>query len=127
VPGESGTLGHAELVHVETGEELDLLFGLNDRPQDGRDVSWVWDADFEDIAPWIRQATCFGERAEEMALRLKYAGVDEGCLTIASRTDEALDHALRAGRAVYALTNYTSMLGLRETITDRGLAPRYWR
>ena len=57
------------------GAQLDLLGVLNDRTADGRDVSWVWDADWEIIAPHVRRLTCAGTRAAELALRLKYAGV----------------------------------------------------
>ena len=56
--------------------ELDLLAILNDRIADGRDVSWMWDADFELLAGRVRRVTCAGTRAAELALRLKYAGVD---------------------------------------------------
>ena len=59
---------------LEDGEH-DVLAVLNDNIADGRDVSWVWDADFEVLAPRVRRATCSGTRAAEMALRLKYAGV----------------------------------------------------
>ena len=56
------------------GEDLDLWLALNDRIADGRDVSWIWDADFELLAGAARRVTCSGTRAPEMALRLKYAG-----------------------------------------------------
>ena len=56
-------------------EELDVLAILNDRVADGRDVSWVWDADFEMLAGRVRRVTCAGTRAAELAVRLKYAGV----------------------------------------------------
>ena len=56
-------------------EELDVLAILNDRTADGRDVSWVWDADFEMLAGHVRRVTCAGTRAAELAVRLKYAGV----------------------------------------------------
>jgi len=55
---------------------LDLLAVLNDNTADGRDVSWVWDADFELLAGRVRRVTCAGTRAGELAVRLKYAGVD---------------------------------------------------
>ena len=58
---------------LEDGQ-VDLWLALNDRIADGRDVSWIWDADFELLAGRVRRATCSGTRAEEMALRLKYAG-----------------------------------------------------
>ena len=54
---------------------LDVLAILNDRIADGRDVSWIWDADFELLAARVRRVTCSGTRAAELALRLKYAGV----------------------------------------------------
>src|SRR5207244_12334248 len=60
---------------LEPGEHV-LLGVLNDNIADGRDVSWIWDADFELLAPRVRRATCSGTRAAELALRLKYAVVD---------------------------------------------------
>ena len=57
------------------GGELDLFGVLNDRIADGRDVSWVWDADWETLAPHVARMTCSGTRAAELALRMKYAGV----------------------------------------------------
>ncbi len=56
------------------GAGVDLWIALNDRIADGRDVSWVWDADFELLAGRVRRVVCAGTRAPEMALRLKYAG-----------------------------------------------------
>ena len=61
---------------LEPGEH-DLLAVLNDQIADGRDVSWVWDADFEVLAGRLRRVVCSGTRAAEMAVRLKYAGVPE--------------------------------------------------
>src|SRR5262249_1937410 len=58
------------------GDGIDLWIALNDRIADGRDVSWVWDADFELLAGAVRRVVCAGTRAPEMALRLKYAGWD---------------------------------------------------
>src|SRR6202035_1419357 len=60
---------------LEHGEH-DLLAVLNDNIADGRDVSWIWDADFELLSGRIRRITCSGTRAAELAVRLKYAGVD---------------------------------------------------
>ena len=59
---------------LEPGE-LDVLAVLNDNTADGKDVSWVWDADFELLAGRVRRITCAGTRAAELAVRLKYAGV----------------------------------------------------
>ncbi len=54
-------------------QAVDLLAVLNDNIADGRDISWVWDADFELLAGRVRRVTCSGTRAAELALRLKYA------------------------------------------------------
>src|SRR3954447_8648787 len=64
--------GANEVLRTLTLEEgsIDLWLALNDRIADGRDVSWIWDADFEVLAGRVRRATCSGTRAEEMALRL---------------------------------------------------------
>jgi UDP-N-acetylmuramyl tripeptide synthase len=109
---------------LEPGEH-DLLAVLNDHAADGRDVSWVWDADFETLAGRLRRVTCSGTRAEEMALRLKYAGVPAERLTVEPVLTTALDRALadRAGdRRLVAVPTYTAMLELRELLVARGVA-----
>jgi lipid II isoglutaminyl synthase (glutamine-hydrolysing) len=106
--------------------QLDLWLALNDRIADGRDVSWIWDADFELLAGRVRRATCSGTRAEELALRLKYAGVDAE-LAVERDLEASLDAAVRAGdgRPLYALPTYTALLELRDLLARRGLAPRW--
>jgi UDP-N-acetylmuramyl tripeptide synthase len=113
---------------LETGE-LDLLAILNDRTADGRDVSWVWDADFELLAGRVRRAVCAGTRAAELALRLKYAGVPDDRLEVVTGLPAALDAALghaEAGR-LFVLPTYTALLELREELTARGHVAHFWR
>ncbi len=74
---------------IEPGEH-DLLGVLNDNIADGRDVSWIWDADFELLEGRVRRVTCSGSRAAELAVRLKYAGIDPDRI----RVQPALDLAL---------------------------------
>ena len=107
---------------LEPGEH-DLLGVLNDKTADGRDVSWVWDADFEVLAGRVRRVTCAGTRAEELAVRLKYAGVAEDRIVVERDLGRALDAAAAAadGR-LYALPTYTAMLELRELLARRGVA-----
>jgi lipid II isoglutaminyl synthase (glutamine-hydrolysing) len=101
---------------LEDGEH-DLLCVLNDNVADGRDVSWIWDADFEVLAPRVRRATCSGTRAAEMALRLKYAGMAADRLAVEPDLGTALDRALGDGDgALYALPTYTAMLALRDAL-----------
>jgi UDP-N-acetylmuramyl tripeptide synthase len=108
--------------------ELEVLCVLNDRTADGRDISWIWDADFEILAPRVRGVTCAGTRAAELALRLKYAGVPAERLHVISSVPQALDRALEAaqGSRLFALPTYTALLELRQELAGRGHAPRFW-
>jgi lipid II isoglutaminyl synthase (glutamine-hydrolysing) len=120
--------GANEVLRTLTLEDgrLDLWLALNDRIADGRDVSWIWDADFEVLAGRVRRATCAGTRAEEMALRLKYAGVDAG-LAVERDLERSLDRAVAGaeGERLYALPTYTALLELRDLLARRGLAKRW--
>ncbi|HUB76007.1 MAG TPA: MurT ligase domain-containing protein, partial [Solirubrobacteraceae bacterium] len=106
----------------------DVLALLNDRDADGRDVSWIWDADFEGFAAGVRRVTCGGSRAAELALRFKYAGVPAERIAVEPRVGDALDAALARSeaRTVYALPTYTAMLELREVLRQRGDAASSW-
>jgi lipid II isoglutaminyl synthase (glutamine-hydrolysing) len=107
---------------LEPGEH-DVFAVLNDNIADGRDVSWVWDADFEVLAGRVRHATCSGTRAAEMALRLKYAGVAPERIAVVPDLSDGLDRALHDGDGrVFALPTYTAMLALRDVLVDRGAA-----
>jgi UDP-N-acetylmuramyl tripeptide synthase len=107
---------------------LDLLAILNDRIADGRDVSWIWDADFELLAGVARRITCSGTRASELAVRLKYAGVDERLLHVDHNLGTALDGALAAAAShqVFALPTYTALLELRAELGRRGHVDSFW-
>jgi lipid II isoglutaminyl synthase (glutamine-hydrolysing) len=111
---------------LEDGE-LDLWLALNDGIADGRDVSWIWDADFEVLAGRVRRAVCSGTRAEEMGLRLKYAGIGEEAIVVDRDLAGSLDSALRGAESesVYALPTYTALLDLRDMLARRGLAKRW--
>lgn len=103
--------------------EIDLLAVLNDNIADGRDVSWIWDADFELLAGGVRRVVCSGTRAPELALRLKYAGIDEDRLEVVDALDEGLERVLTGAAPdarLYAMPTYTAMLALRELLAQRG-------
>jgi UDP-N-acetylmuramyl tripeptide synthase len=107
--------------------ELDVWVALNDGIADGRDVSWIWDADFELLAGRVRRVTCSGTRAEEMALRLKYAGVSAEP-RVERDVGRSLDLALADGAdgaPLYALPTYTALLELRDLLAARGAAARW--
>jgi lipid II isoglutaminyl synthase (glutamine-hydrolysing) len=110
------------------GAEIDLWVALNDRIADGRDVSWVWDADFELLEGTVRRVTCAGTRAPEMALRLKYAGWPEDRIEVEPEIEASLDRAVaKAPSRLFALPTYTALIELRKLLTARGLAREFWR
>ena len=110
-----------------SGARLDLWVALNDRIADGRDISWVWDADFELLAGRVRRVTCAGTRAPEMAVRLKYAGVDQAAIEIEEAIDRSLDRAVSSSSGrLFALPTYTALLELRTLLARRGVARAYW-
>ncbi len=107
---------------------LTLWFALNDNIADGRDISWVWDADFELLSGHVGNVVCSGTRAAEMALRLKYAGWPEQDLTVVRDIDRSLEVVLEDGpERVFALPTYTALLELRELLADQDSATRYWQ
>jgi UDP-N-acetylmuramyl tripeptide synthase len=106
---------------------VDLLFLLNDRDIDGRDVSWIWDGDLESLAGSVRSVTCGGARGADIAMRLDYAGVPIEAIELVEGIEAALDRALaRAEQELLVIANYTAMLDVRELVAEQGFAPRYW-
>jgi UDP-N-acetylmuramyl tripeptide synthase len=116
-------------LRLEAGEGgLDLWIALNDKIADGRDVSWVWDADFELLAGAVRRVVCAGTRAPEMAVRLKYAGWPVEAIEVEADVESSLDRALSGEPSrLFALPTYTALLELRKLLAKRGLAEDYWR
>ncbi len=109
------------------GRPKQLLVALNDRIADGRDVSWIWDVDFELLAGHVQGVVTAGTRAAEMAMRLKYGAVGGERLEVAGSIDAGLDRALAGGEGpVYLLGTYTAMLELRAVLERRGVVRPYW-
>jgi len=99
----------------------DILCVLNDRIPDGRDVSWIWDVDFETIPPSV-EVTVSGDRVYDMAVRMKYAGVKEKNLHIYADVSQAINqsiHSLKKDRVLYVLATYSGMLEVRGLLTGR--------
>ena len=106
-----------------------LVVALNDRIADGRDVSWIWDVDFEPVLEGAEHIVVSGERAAELALRFTYAGFPRERLELVSDLQVALDRGLEltpTGGELAVLPTYTAMLELRAIATERGLTRPYW-
>ena len=105
------------------------IIALNDEIADGRDVSWIWDVDFEPLLERLDTVIATGERAAELALRCKYAGVPDERVIVLPSLEVALDRGLGAvppGGELCVLPTYTAMLALRRIVNDRGYARPYW-
>ncbi len=105
------------------------VVALNDDIADGRDVSWIWDVDFEPLIPALDRLVASGSRAEELALRFKYGGFDEERIEVVRELEQALDRGLEltpAGAELVVLPTYTAMLALRDVVARRGLVQQYW-
>jgi len=104
-----------------------FLIGLNDRRADGTDVSWIWDVDFERLRGRARVVVPAGNRANDLAVRLKYAGVDAlQPETDPARAIDALIESTPEGETAHLLCTYTAMLDLRAELVRRGWAKPYW-
>jgi UDP-N-acetylmuramyl tripeptide synthase len=107
-----------------------VLIAINDLIADGRDISWLWDVDFEMLRDRARAIVVTGIRAEDMALRLKYAGVDASRIAVEGEGGQALERArllLRDGERLYILPTYTAMLHLRKILTRKGYVRGFWK
>jgi lipid II isoglutaminyl synthase (glutamine-hydrolysing) len=105
------------------------VIALNDAIADGRDVSWIWDVDFEPLLAGLDRLVATGERAAELALRFKYGGLDPEAIEVVPALDRALDRGLELvppGGELVVLPTYTAMLALRKIVADRGFARPYW-
>jgi UDP-N-acetylmuramyl tripeptide synthase len=112
---------------VDLAHGRNFLIGLNDRKADGTDVSWIWDVDFEQLKGKAKTVIPAGSRAHDLAVRLKYAGVDaEPPQTDPGQALDALIKSTNEGDTAHLLCTYTAMLDLRAELVRRGWAQPYW-
>src|SRR5437868_4188370 len=95
---------------IEAGAPRTLVVALNDAIADGRDVSWIWDVDFEPLFDGLERLVATGERSAELALRFKYGGLDESRIEVVPELGRALDRGLELtpdGGELVLLPTYT--------------------
>jgi lipid II isoglutaminyl synthase (glutamine-hydrolysing) len=119
---------------VTSSDARNVLIAINDNDADGRDVSWLWDVDFEMLADARSEEkidappfTVSGIRAQDMAVRLKYADLPVG--PVIPDREEAIKSALQAtppGETLYVLPTYTAMLEIRKTLSEMGYTHPFW-
>jgi UDP-N-acetylmuramyl tripeptide synthase len=107
-----------------------VLIAINDLAADGRDISWLWDVDFEMLRDRARVIVVTGIRAEDMVLRLKYAGVAPDQIMLEKDWWRALARgraALGDGDRLYVLPTYTAMLQIRDLLARKGYVRGFWK
>ncbi len=123
--------GANEVVHtlLEGGAPSLLVVALNDAIADGKDVSWIWDVDFEPLLGRTERLIASGDRAAELGVRCVYGGLPEDALDVEPSLERALDRGLElttpAGELV-VLPTYTAMLELQRIVAERGWSKPYW-
>ncbi len=110
-------------------QDYRLVLCLNDRMADGHDISWIWDADYEQIAenPHLKNIFVSGDRAEDLQLRLKYAGCREEQITLCKDNHQLVDRMKEGNLPCFILPNYTSMLALRKLLSDATGGTDFWK
>lgn len=110
-------------------EPFNLVICLNDRGADGTDISWIWDADFEGLAKLgarIGEVVVSGDRAQDMRVRIKYAGIADEHIRVERDYERLVDWIERQEKPVYLMPTYTAMLELRQTIIHRCGGTDFW-
>jgi UDP-N-acetylmuramyl tripeptide synthase len=114
---------------VEGGAPRVAVVALNDAIADGRDVSWIWDVDFEPLLAGLDAFVATGSRAAELALRFAYGGMPRERIEVVPSLEAALDRGLELtppGGELTLLPTYTAMLALRKLVASRGHVANYW-
>ena len=99
-------------------EAKNLLIVLNDRIPDGRDISWIWDVDFEMI-PQSAKLTLSGDRVYDLGLRIKYAGLKYALETDFAKAIKQAAGATKTGEKLFTLATYSAMLDIRKIISGK--------
>lgn len=114
---------------TNTTEPLLFVACLNDRAQDGKDVSWIWDVDFEQLAAMGDKLTgvyVSGVRAEDLAVRFKYAGIPVEKICVYKDYGALLTACLAQDKPVYMMPTYTAMMNLRDKISKTYGFREFW-
>lgn len=111
-------------------DDFTMILSLNDNAADGRDISWIWDVDFNNIFEKsnVKDIYVTGKRCYDMAIRVKYEGVGDRKIKIIENEDydKLVDIATSQGRDVYIIPTYTSMMTMRPTIAKRLGGKDFW-
>jgi lipid II isoglutaminyl synthase (glutamine-hydrolysing) len=107
-----------------------LLVAHSNTVVDGEDFAWLWDVDLEQLVPKLGSLVISGTRAEEVALRMKYAGAGRTGMRVIPGRQAALDTALARtppDEPLYILAGYTPMREFRRIMQRRGWVSPFWK
>lgn len=110
---------------IAVNQKINLLVILNDNIADGRDVSWIWDTNWEALSSKISNIDVAGTRAWDMALRLKYAKIKTDQKNVQQNLKSAIDNSiskLAKGDTLFVLPTYTALMGLQAYLKSKGVA-----
>ena len=110
-------------------EKFILVVCLNDRPADGTDVSWIWDADFEALAGMtgrLDQVIVSGDRAGDMRVRIKYAGISDAFIQEERDYEALVDMLEKTDKPIFIMPTYTAMLDLRQVVIRHCGGAEFW-
>ena len=93
--------------------DSNIVIAINDNYADGRDISWLWDSDFEQLKNAKKLVITSGIRANDMATRLKYAGIPQEKILVEPNIKKAIDKATKDGKTTI-LPSYTALLSIKE-------------
>lgn len=110
-------------------DDYEAIVCLNDKTADGHDISWIWDAEYEKLASDsnLKKLIVSGDRAEDIGLRLKYAGLDESKINVVRGWNELVEEMKKSDYPIFVLPNYTSMLALRKTLAEVTGKEEFWK
>ena len=110
-------------------EKFILVICLNDRGADGTDVSWIWDADFEGLTTlggYLDRVIVSGDRAGDMRVRIKYAGIPDGRISMQRDYEELVRWIGQQDMPVFIMPTYTAMLELRQVVIKHCGGADFW-
>lgn len=102
---------------------------LNDRAADGTDISWIWDVGYERMADFMDRVSCLylsGSRAEDLAVRMKYADIPSDKIKIIKNFEDLVTDFTNQDDPVYIMPTFTAMMDLREQITKMFPVKEFW-
>ncbi len=128
IKNPTGTTQVLETIQPMVKKQDTVIILLNDNIADGTDVSWIWDAQFENISPKLFKIFVTGTRRFDMVLRLVYAGVDKEMIDVEETIDGIFTKVAgspKDGR-IFILPTYTALLELQEYLKENGYKNEHW-